>query len=173
MNTNFPFQNPASDPSGFVSVTLDKSGLGAGFCIGDTMPYKDKAKKRITEGIYKALHAEEIRKYQIQYYLDHKSELIEYAEAWHRNHPEQTRNKDKTWEAKNPEKIRAHHKINNMIRDGKLFKPSICEMCGVKPKRIVAHHWHGYDDEHILDVQWLCSQCHKNAHHNMPRPGAA
>jgi hypothetical protein len=47
-----------------------------------------------------------------------------------------------------------------------LIKPTACEKCGAeKPKRdIAAHHPRGYDEDHILDVEWLCRSCHAVVH---------
>lgn len=63
---------------------------------------------------------------------------------------------------------RARYYIHNAIRDGKLIKPENCENCGIKDwgeKRsmIEAHHYRGYEPEFWLVVQWLCTNCHKEA----------
>jgi hypothetical protein len=128
---------------------------------------------RDTEKAYKEKHAVEIKKWSHQYYLDHKEETIQRAKEWQTTNYKKKRVIDKNWEAKNPEKVSAHHKINNAIRDGKLVKPKTCEVCGNAPNRLEAHHWHGYDTEHIFDVQWLCHQCHVNVDFGMARPGTA
>lgn len=65
------------------------------------------------------------------------------------------------WIAKNTIKRAAHHIVNNSIRDGKIQKVSICQICGSKPKIIHAHH---DDYAHPLKVRWLCSKCHTAWH---------
>lgn len=64
-----------------------------------------------------------------------------------------------------PEKQRAHDKVLRAIKAGKLERPDHCELCG-KECKPHAHHWHGYDDDHVLDVQWLCAKCHRKEEHN-------
>lgn len=61
------------------------------------------------------------------------------------------------WAAKHPERRRASHTVNNAVRDGRL-KPQPCWCCGEKAE---AHH---PDYSRPLDVVWLCSQHHKDAH---------
>lgn len=61
-----------------------------------------------------------------------------------------------------PEKYKAHGKVSNSIRDGRLIRPDKCSVCGMgcKPH---AHHW-SYDEEHWLDVEWVCVNCHIDIH---------
>lgn len=63
---------------------------------------------------------------------------------------------------------KARYYIHNAIRDGKLIKPKNCEKCGIKDwgerrSMIEAHHYKGYEPEFWLIVQWLCTNCHKEA----------
>jgi hypothetical protein len=57
---------------------------------------------------------------------------------------------------KNPKKYKAHTAVGNAIRDKRLIKPEICDICGNKTK-LHAHH-ENYDDP--LLVVWLCVACH-------------
>lgn len=66
----------------------------------------------------------------------------------------------RNWTNKNAKKRRASHSINNAIRDGKLEKPSCCDVCG-KSGRINGHH---DDYDKPLEVRWLCCQCHRDWH---------
>jgi len=67
-----------------------------------------------------------------------------------------------SYRKRHPEKYKAHNALSNAIRDRKIIKPSACEKCGTSNKKIHGHHWHGYDKDHWLDVQWLCPICHKS-----------
>ena len=59
-------------------------------------------------------------------------------------------------------KEKAHNKVGNAIRDGRLIRPNHCEICGVE---CVPHgHHESYEEEHWLDVQWLCVNCHIDSH---------
>jgi len=60
------------------------------------------------------------------------------------------------WRLKYPERYKAHTALNNAVRDGKIIRPSICEVCG-KESSLHGHH-HNYDFP--LDVIWLCAECH-------------
>lgn len=65
------------------------------------------------------------------------------------------------WGEDNPEKVAATTILNNRVRNGKVSKPDTCQNCGAKPGRIEGHH---EDYSRPLDVEWLCSQCHKDRH---------
>ena len=62
-----------------------------------------------------------------------------------------------------PEKYKAKNKVNNALRDGRIKRPDRCEFCGTECKPH-AHHW-SYEEEHWLDVEWLCVVCHMQLHH--------
>lgn len=51
---------------------------------------------------------------------------------------------------------------NNAIRNGKLIKPEECELCHM-PKPLHAHH-ESYEFEDILNVVFLCPDCHSMVH---------
>ena len=62
----------------------------------------------------------------------------------------------KKWRIKYPEKYKAHIKVNNALRDRKIFKPNACEECS-RDLKLHAHH---EDYSKPLDVKWLCVECH-------------
>lgn len=64
--------------------------------------------------------------------------------------------------AKYPEKKKANIQVNNAVRDGRLYKPDSCSMCGRAKCRIDGHHT---DYTKPLDVVWLCRKCHYAEHH--------
>jgi hypothetical protein len=68
----------------------------------------------------------------------------------------------KSYTNRYPNKRKAHCKVNNAIRDGRLVKPSNCEICGAECNPH-AHHW-SYKECNWLDVQWVCIHCHIDIH---------
>ena len=57
----------------------------------------------------------------------------------------------------------AHQRVYTAVRNGTLIKPKKCEIC-FREVRLDAHHHNGYDEPHVLDVQWLCRRCHFKLH---------
>ena len=66
----------------------------------------------------------------------------------------------KAYRSRNPAIYQAHNLVNNAVRDGKLFKPSQCEVCNDETT-LYGHHC---DYNKPLDVMWLCDPCHKQWH---------
>lgn len=64
--------------------------------------------------------------------------------------------------ANNPKKYKAHTALLNAVRDGKIDRPTKCEVCGTEcvPH---GHHW-SYEKENWLDVCWVCVNCHLDIH---------
>lgn len=52
----------------------------------------------------------------------------------------------------------------------RILKRQPCEVCDTQ--RSQAHHWHGYDADHRLDVQWLCQAHHLEAEKHDQRQAA-
>ena len=69
-------------------------------------------------------------------------------------------NNNRAWRSRNPASYQAHSMVNNAVRDGKLVKPSECEICNDE----TALHGHHCDYNKPLDVMWLCDPCHKAWH---------
>ena len=58
-----------------------------------------------------------------------------------------------------------YRKVRQALKSGALVRPECCERCGVSPPRaldgrslIQAHH---NDYSRPLDVEWLCTKCHR------------
>ena len=58
--------------------------------------------------------------------------------------------------------VPAVHKVRLAVKAGKLTKTD-CADCGSSGP-VQGHHHNGYDDEHALDVVWLCRSCHLSRH---------
>lgn len=99
---------------------------------------------------------------------DDRSELGKARYIRYRAKPEYKIYAKKRYQTMDENKKKARYYIHNGIRDGKLIKPTNCEMCGVqdwgeKRSMIEAHHYKGYKPAYWLVVQWLCTDCHKEA----------
>lgn len=89
--------------------------------------------------------------------LPHRLKLRrEYA----RINPEIVRRIKDAWAERNPHKRKAHHTLNNAIRDGHIMRLP-CEVCGDLESE--GHH---DDYSKPLDVRWLCDKHHKEHHKN-------
>jgi hypothetical protein len=65
----------------------------------------------------------------------------------------------------------ARARVRRAVRNGVLVKPDACERCGrdaseSRPYGLHGHHHNGYDEPHVLDVQWVCASCHAHIHGN-------
>jgi hypothetical protein len=67
----------------------------------------------------------------------------------------------KKWIALNQDKRKAHVLVGNAVRDGRLSKPTKCQICGEEHHRIHGHH---EDYTRPLDVVWVCPPCHQAFH---------
>jgi hypothetical protein len=65
------------------------------------------------------------------------------------------------WREKYPGKRQAHIKVANALRDGLIYKPSSCEVCGTNERKLHGHHT---DYSKPLEVIWVCPPCHREFH---------
>lgn len=71
-------------------------------------------------------------------------------------------NRIRQYREQNPNKQKAHSAVNNAVRDNRLIRPDECEVCSCK---CTPHgHHESYEEEHWLDVVWLCIPCHAARH---------
>lgn len=61
-----------------------------------------------------------------------------------------------------PDRILARHALRDALKCKRIVRPDVCSVAdGTCSGPIQAHHWHGYDADHCLDVQWLCRKHHR------------
>jgi hypothetical protein len=84
----------------------------------------------------------------------------EQVRRYNRRHADKAR--ERAARNRDPYKDRARNAVNNALKAGTLRKPESCERCGGNEgARIEGHH---PDYERPLEVEWLCSVCHKAEH---------
>ena len=59
---------------------------------------------------------------------------------------------------------RAHQRVAEAVRTGKIARPDRCTRCGRSAKRIEGHH---DNYQKPLDVMWLCVFCHRHRHEEL------
>ncbi len=97
----------------------------------------------------------------------HREKNIEDIRAYDRKRgatPDRVRNncaRMSKYRKKYPVRYAAKSLLNNAVRDGKITKPTICSKCKEEARQIEAHH---HDYYKPLEVEWLCSVCHKQEH---------
>ena len=118
--------------------------------MGDGHLNKCKSCTKKDAGNHRKLNIEKIREYdRSRSTLQHRVEL--------------RKSTCKKYREEYPDRYKAHCKVSNALRDGRLVRPERCDMCGTECNPH-AHHW-SYLEEHWLDVEWLCVPCHTEWHH--------
>lgn len=76
------------------------------------------------------------------------------------NSSEKGRIRRKRYASLNPDKIKARNTLTNAVRTGKIVRGSSCEdsALGYCSGRIGADHYLGYEEDHYLDIQWVCAR---------------
>lgn len=65
----------------------------------------------------------------------------------------------------------AYLAVARALRCGILTRPTNCERCDTVDPSLDGHHHNGYEDDHALDVVWLCRSCHTVVHHDLDDRG--
>jgi rubredoxin len=68
------------------------------------------------------------------------------------------------------QKEEARSSVRYAVKKGVISKPDRCSNCGCTDRALGGHHHNGYEPEHVLDVVWLCPQCHGLAHRTIKKP---
>lgn len=99
---------------------------------------------------------------------DNREKNVDYYRAYDtkrnysRNRVEARQTYSAEYASKNPIVKSAQTKVNNAVRDKRIFRPTCCEFCG-NHGTIHAHH-SSYSEDMWLVVTWLCAACHHRLH---------
>lgn len=73
------------------------------------------------------------------------------------------RRSTQAYKRRNPHKNRAHKRVYDAIKSGRLVRPTSCEIC--KEHGLI--HAHHDDYSKPLDVKFICRSCHVQLHHGV------
>lgn len=105
-----------------------------------------------------------------------KEQRREYARRWRVRHPgHRSPSYGVVYFRPTVEAQRAHNAVLNELLAGRMERPSECSRCGRRNRRIEAAH---RDYSKPLEVEWLCTSCHRiedkaNPKGGVRRPGLA
>lgn len=137
------------------------TSLAAEFYVGLSSRCKECHKMKSREN--RAANADEIRRYDAKRFQNDPK-----VRERHRRYQATPAGKlsmmksRKKWLSNHPAKRAAHLILGNAVRDGKIAKPSNCQICNGGGKI------HGHHDDYTkpLDVIWCCPKCHTEIHRN-------
>lgn len=116
-------------------------------------------------------HKEKIKAYRKEYYRKNKARSLERSKQWvennreaHRRHCRESNQRHydellvrmQKYRSDYPDRYKARGIVSSKIQQGKLRKPTTCEVCGSEGY-IEAHH---EDYSKPLDIIWCCKKCH-------------
>lgn len=100
------------------------------------------------------------REYGRRWRAQNPGRQTQLSREWRASNPERARRIYQRWVDDNPGAKEAHAAVNAAVAAGRLVRPTVCERCGGGGK-IEGHH---ADYDRPLDVEWLCSRCHRRHH---------
>lgn len=128
-------------------------GHSESFYINSANMKKCRECERLIEARYRAKNKEQRNAYSREYGTERrKSE--EYRVYMRQVH--------KAYALKYPDKRKAHHLLQNAVRDKRIIKPTECDRCNATG----LIHGHHNDYSRPFDVMWLCIKCHEWMHHS-------
>ena len=93
---------------------------------------------------------------------ENRKKKIDYYREYDKKRPSRKTNAQKiAYKIAYPSKYKARVSLGNAVRDGKIKKPTKCDICEE------SHYWiHGHHDDYSfpLNVRWLCPPCHFSWH---------
>lgn len=95
-------------------------------------------------------------------YRNHRTTYLARVQKWLTENRSAANAYSRMYRLRDPEKSAARSKVGYALKTGALNRPTQCQKCNL-PCKPHAHHHRGYDRP--LDVAWLCSRCHAEAHH--------
>lgn len=130
---------------------------------------KDCGKTKPVDEFYRDRHRWKLacKVCYIEAQLARRSKNIELYRATQRAYMQrpEVREKQRLRMRDTPREVRAAHRaVKAAVTKGVLIRPEACsrEKCD-NGGMIVGHHW-SYDEEHRLDVEFLCRSCHHDEH---------
>lgn len=112
----------------------------------------------------RAKHREEQRLYRFRHPEQEAMACNRWRKKNHERHRAILRLGLRKWKAANREKCLAHMAVHRALDRGILIRPDNCSSCG----KSCRPHGHHRDYRKQLEVEWLCTKCHKLRHRGKP-----
>lgn len=167
------FNNFLSDmgvrPSGFVLARIDTAGDFTPLnCVWDTLANVQRRRRSCRDITFNG-ETKIITAWAEEFGLAPATLIARLKNGWSIRQAltAPLRSPDSSAVVKNKDRIRS--KLNKAVRRGKIKRPDKCEYPGCNCRRVTAHHYLGYADEHVFDVQWLCHTHHAQVEYVIPR----
>ena len=130
--------------------------------------YQSNRERRLSQTQeWRKNNKERVREIARRWAFANPGKVNERSRRWRARHPEEVREINRQWRINNARYFssmhKAHHAIEIAIHRGEIKRPLLCEGCGMETT-IQAHHYKGYAQKYHLTVQWLCQNCHVQAH---------
>lgn len=110
---------------------------------------------------WRAANPDRTKMYQREYYKKNQKHIYSRHCDWRNRNPSLVSTQTNEYRTKHPGKWSAVIELNNAVRDGIIYKPTKCQLCGIGDVRIHGHH---EDYNKPLDVLWVCPKCHASIH---------
>jgi hypothetical protein len=101
---------------------------------------------------------------ELAYREKHAERKRQAAKEWRVKYPDRVAAHQREREAKWPEKHKARGKVKDLVRRGKIVKPTTCPRCETEGVLAVDMHAHHHDYSKPLEVEWICRPCHNKEH---------
>lgn len=122
-----------------------------------------KVCRRLESKKWKAANKERAKATQDRWEERNREKRRAQWRHWEETHRKQRIENARAHEARYPEKARARQTVTCAVYEGRLIKPTQCEVCEqITPSRLL--HGHHEDYSKPLDIEWLCHKCHRARH---------
>jgi ribosomal protein S27AE len=107
------------------------------------------------------INKEKERQTRIKWKKKNRGKITLQDREYRRRNKEKVSSWSKNWKKNNHDATIAHQALHRAIDYGLIQRPDACSKCGASDVLIDGHH---EDYSKPLDVEWLCTSCHRLLH---------